>query len=116
MLIKVIDEPHPPDDTPRILAAICVKDEHGRHNPAEFRFTEIGKGSTCVQSGLQEYTRAVPWKAFFHGFTKPLQQNVVEANCMLDLYYIREEVQCGYRVRVICCSASSYCIAASVMW
>ena len=98
ILVKVVDEPHPPEDCPRILAAVCTKDEHGNKDPEEFEFTDIGKGSNCVHKGMQNFKRVIPWTSFFHGFRDPLPQHVAEHNFILDLYLLRRQVVDVYRV------------------
>lgn len=111
ILVKVIDEANPPEemrlnspeDCPRILATVCIKDEHGNKDPDQFKYTEIGKGSNCVQKGMQEFERAIPWTSFFHGFQDSLPQNVAGNNFTLDFFLLRREVVDVYNVRAQLC-------------
>lgn len=48
ILVKVTDEADPPEDCPRILATVNIKDQHGNKDQKHFKYTEIGKGSNCV--------------------------------------------------------------------
>ena len=105
ILVKVIDEANPPEDCPRILVTVCTKNEHGNKDPDHFKYTEIGKGSNCVQKGMQEFERAIPWTSFFHGFQDPLPQNVAGNAFILDFFLLRREVVDVYRVRAQLCSA-----------
>lgn len=57
ILVKVIDEANPPEemrlnspeDCPRILATVCIKDEHGNKDPDQFKYTEIGRAATVYK-------------------------------------------------------------------
>lgn len=49
ILVKVIDEANPPEDCLRILATVCIKDEHGKTDPDQFKYTEIGKCSNVYR-------------------------------------------------------------------
>ena len=98
ILVKVIDEANPPEDCPRVLATVCIKDAHGNKNPDHFNYTEIGKGSNCVQKDMEDFKRAIPWTSFLHGFQGPLPQKVPGNNFILDLYLLRREVVDVYRV------------------
>ena len=105
MLVKVIDEANPPEDCPRILVTVCTKNEHGNKDPDHFKYTEIGKGTNCVQKGMPEFERAIPWTSFFHGFQDPLPQNVAGNAFTLDFFLLRREVVDVYKVRAQLCSA-----------
>ncbi len=105
ILVKVIDEADPPEDCPRILATVCIKDQHGNKDQKHFKYTEIGKGSNCVQKGMQEFKRAIPWMSFFHGFQDPLPQNVAGNDFTLDFFLLRRQVTNVYKVWAQVCSA-----------
>ncbi|DBB11326.1 TPA: hypothetical protein ACH3X3_006754 [Trebouxia sp. C0006] len=74
-----------------------TQDEHGNKDPDQFKYTEIGKGSNCVQKGMQEFERAIPWTSFFHGFQDSLPQNVAGNNFTLDFFLLRREVVDVYK-------------------
>lgn len=105
ILVKVIDEADPPEDCQRILATVCIKDEHGNKDPEHFQYTEIGKGSNCVRKGMQDFERAIPWTSFFHGFQDPLPQNVAGNEFTLDLFFLRRQVVDVYKARARSVSA-----------
>ncbi len=105
ILVKVIDEADPPEDCPRILATVCIKDQHGNKDRKHFKYTEIGKGSNCVQTGMQEFKWGIPWTSFFHGFQHPLPQNVAGNDFTLDFFLLRRQVTNVYKVWAQVCSA-----------
>ena len=105
ILVKVIDEANPPEDCPRILATVCMKDQHGNKDPEQFKYTEIGKGSDYVRKGMPDFKRAIPWTSFFHGFQDPLPENVAGNDFTLDFFLLRRQVTNVYKVWAQVCSA-----------
>ena len=121
ILVKVIDEANPPEDCPRILVTVCTKNECGNKDPDHFKYNfcvlemvwvfvamllpESGKGSDCVQKGMQEFERAIPWTSFFHGFQDFLPQNAAGNAFTLDFFLLRREVVDVYKVTAQPCSA-----------
>ena len=95
-LVKIIDEVKPPDGCPSISVAGLIKD--GKDGSHIVDFTAIGKGSQCLQKGMEQYCYVIPWAKFLPGCKVSIPHSVLHGHFMLDMYKIRVGVQAVYQV------------------